>query len=64
MSSRPRASQPIGKDRDFHLEAVPRPTPDLHKLTQVLLTVAINRAKSGEHTPASPNTLRNAGTAS
>lgn len=35
------------KDRNFRVEAVPRQSPDLHKLAQVFLGMAVARAEEG-----------------
>ena len=41
-----------GEDRRFTVEAVPRSQPDLHKLAQVFLGMAVSRSKTnGETTP-------------
>ncbi len=37
-----------GRDRRFTVEAVPRSQPDLHKLAQVFLGMAVGRAKAEE----------------
>lgn len=34
-----------GRDRRFRVEAVPRQSPDLHKLAQVFLGMAVARAE-------------------
>lgn len=51
-----------GKERNFRVEAVPRSQPDVHKLAQVFLGMAIARANrpdapvpgSGDPGPSAP----------
>ena len=41
-----------GEDRRFTVEAMPRSQPDLHKLAQVFLGMAVSRSKAnGETAP-------------
>jgi len=44
--------------RPWGIEPVPRPTPDLNKLAQVLATMAIDRAKANQ-SPTRANTSTN-----
>lgn len=37
-----------GQERRYRLEAVPRQSPDLHKLAQVFLGMAVARAQAGD----------------
>ena len=37
-----------GEDRRFTVEAVPRGQPDLHKLAQVFLGMAVSRSKAND----------------
>ena len=37
-----------GEDRRFTVEAVPRSQPDLHKLAQVFLGMAVSRSKTND----------------
>lgn len=37
-----------GEDRRFTVEAVPRSQPDLHKLAQVFLGMAVSRSKKND----------------
>jgi len=37
-----------GEDRRFAVEAVPRSQPDLHKLAQVFLGMAVSRAQADD----------------
>ncbi len=54
-----------GKERHFRVEAVPRGQPDLHKLAQVFLGMAVARAKqpdapapgSGDSGPSEPDNV-------
>jgi len=39
-----------GEDRRFTVEAVPRSQPDLHKLAQVFLGMAVSRSKTNGET--------------
>lgn len=43
-----RGARRRGEDRRFTVEAVPRSQPDLHKLAQVFLGMAMNRAQAGD----------------
>ncbi len=43
-----RGARRRGEDRRFTVEAVPRSQPDLHKLAQVFLGMAISRAQTGD----------------
>jgi hypothetical protein len=56
MSSRARGrvGRPQGEDRHFTLEPHPLETPDLHKLAQVFLRLALARANSEKPHPARP----------
>lgn len=47
-----RSERRRGEDRRFTVQAVPRSQPDLHRLAQVFLGMAVSRSKaSGESTP-------------
>ncbi len=43
-----------GQDRRFRVEAVPRQSPDLHKLAQVFLGMAVARAEEDRRTTTPP----------
>lgn len=43
-----RGARRRGEDRCFTVEAVPRSQPDLHKLAQVFLGMAISRAQADD----------------
>jgi len=43
-----RGARRRGEDRRFTVEAVPRSQPDLHKLAQVFLGMAISRAQADD----------------
>lgn len=43
-----RSARRRGEDRRFTVEAVPRSQPDLHKLAQVFLGMAISRAQADD----------------
>lgn len=43
-----RSARRRGEDRRFTVEAVPRSQPDLHKLAQVFLGMAISRAQTDD----------------
>ena len=46
-----RSERRRGEDRRFTVQAVPRSQPDLHRLAQVFLGMAVSRSKaSGEST--------------
>jgi hypothetical protein len=46
MAKRRPGARPIGPNRRFALEPVMRETPDLHKLTQVFVNLAVAQAKN------------------
>lgn len=45
-----------GRDRRFRVEAVPKQSPDLHKLAQVFLGMSVARAEEDRRTAATPPT--------
>ena len=55
--SKPRKSPPA-RMRTYRIEAEPRATPDLHKLAQLFVNMALSRTETEQHRsgPGSPQT--------
>ena len=60
MNKEPKS--PPDRMRDYRIEAQMRPTPDLHKLAQLFVNMALARTETEQHRsgPASPQTASEA----